>query len=135
MVLISLIANIFPLLIAAAVMGFVGIPLKASTSIIFTVAFGIAVDDTIHFLSKFKLQLNKGNSIDEAIYVTYIETGKAICLTTIFLLSGFVPLVTSNFAASFYIGLLVSITLIAAVIADFFLLPVCLKWFFKNENS
>ena len=134
MVLISLIANIFPLLIAAAVMGFVGIPLKASTSIIFTVAFGIAVDDTIHFLSKFKLQLNKGNTIDEAIYVTYIETGKAICLTTICLLSGFLPLVTSDFAASFYIGLLVSITLIAALVADFFLLPVCLKWFFKNDK-
>lgn len=135
MVVIALIPNTFPLLIAGGIMGLLGISLKASTSIIFTIAFGIAVDDTIHFLSKFKLQLNKGNTIDEAIRITLLETGKAICLTTIILFFGFLLLIFSEFKATYYVGLLVSITLLSALVADFFLLPICLKRMLKEKTK
>lgn len=135
MLFISLIPNVFPLLIAGAVMGFLNISLMASTSIIFTVAFGIAVDDTIHFLSKFKLQLNKGLDFEEAIKTTFLETGKALCLTTLILFFGFFSLATSQFNTTFYIGLLVSLTLVSALIADLFLLPVCLRWVYGNKND
>ncbi|MGB0932426.1 MAG: efflux RND transporter permease subunit, partial [Chitinophagales bacterium] len=133
MVLISLIPNIFPLLIAGGVMGYFGISLKASTSIIFTLAFGIAVDDTIHFLSKLKLQFAKGLDLDTAIRNTLQETGKALCITTFILFCGFGSLIGSDFAATFYIGLLLSITLLSALIADLFLLPVVIYWW-KRER-
>lgn len=132
MVFISLIPNVFPLLVAGAIMGFSGISLKASTAIIFTIAFGIAVDDTIHFLSKFKLQLDKGSTIDTAIRTTFLETGKALCLTTIILFIGFMTMISSTFSATFYVGLLVSITLVTALIADLFLLPACIYLIFRT---
>ncbi len=135
MVLISMIPNVFPLLITGAVMGFSGIALKASTSIVFMVAFGIAVDDTIHFLSKFKLQRDKGASIEEALHITILETGKALCLTTMILFAGFFILVTSTFKATFYIGLLVSITLITALLADLLLLPVFIRWVYRKAET
>lgn len=78
MVLLCLIPNIMPLLIIAGFMGYTGIDLKVSTSIIFTIAFGIAVDDTIHFMSKLRLELGKGKSLLYALKRTYISTGKAI---------------------------------------------------------
>ena len=128
MVFIALIPNIFPLLITGAVMGYFGISLKASTCIIFTLAFGIAVDDTIHFLSKLKLQFAKGLDLDRALRNTFLETGKALCITTFILFCGFASLAFSDFAATFYIGLLLSITLLSALIADLFLLPVVVYW-------
>ncbi|MFK7903560.1 MAG: RND family transporter [Chitinophagales bacterium] len=133
MVFIALIPNVFPLLITGAVMGFAGISLKASTSIIFTLAFGIAVDDTIHFLSKLKLQFAKGLDLDTAMRNTFRETGKALCITTFILFCGFGSLACSDFAATFYIGLLLSITLLSALIADLFLLPVVI-YLWKGER-
>ena len=135
MAFIALIPNVFPLLIAGAIMGFTGISLKASTSIIFTVAFGIAVDDTIHFLSKFRLNLSRGMSVEEAVRGTFIETGKALCLTTFILFAGFFILITSNFNATYYIGLLVSITLFTALIADLFLLPVIIFLVYGQDKK
>ncbi len=124
LVLISLIPNIFPLFFAAAIIGFVGIELKASTSIIFAIAFGIAVDDTIHFLSKFKIERDKGHSIRRSIYQAYIETGKAILLTTIILFLGFSLLIFSNFNGVYYVGFLISLALLAALAACLILMPI-----------
>lgn len=125
-VLISLIPNIIPLLFIGGILGFTGIGLKISTSIIFTIAFGIAVDDTIHFMSKFKIELMKGRSYLYAIKRTFISTGKAIVITSLILVAGFLTLMYSDFNGTFYTGLLVSLTLVFAVIADLFLVPVLL---------
>ena len=124
MVLISLVPNMLPLILISAIMGFCGIYLKVSTSIIFTIAFGIAVDDTIHFLSKFRIQLAKGRTWQYALKRTYLSTGKAIVVTTLILCAGFITLVFSDFLGTFYIGLLISLTLAFAVLSDLFLLPV-----------
>jgi predicted RND superfamily exporter protein len=133
MVIITLIPNVIPLLIVAAIMGVTGITLKLSTSIVFTIAFGIAVDDTIHFISKLKIELSKGSSLLYALKRTYLTTGKAIIVTSIILSGGFMTLLLSSFGGTFYTGLLISLTLILALIIDLTLLPV-LVFLFYNKN-
>ena len=138
-IVITLIPNILPLMLIGGFMGFTGIDLKVSTSIIFTIAFGIAVDDTIHYMSKLRMELNKGKSLAYALKRSSISTGKAITVTSIILCSGFITLILSDFMSTYYIGLLVSMTLVFAVISDLMLLPVLLMLFYprkklKNKN-
>lgn len=135
MVVITLIPNILPLLLIGGFMGLVGIDLKVSTSIIFTIAFGIAVDDTIHYMSKLRLELNKGKSMLYALKRSSISTGKAITVTSLILCSGFVTLILSDFTSTFYIGLLVSMTLLFAVFADLVLLPALIITFYGNKSK
>ena len=87
--LIVLIPNVVPLIFMAGIMGIMGINLKADTSVIFAIALGLAVDDTIHFLSRLRLELSRGISLPYAVKRTYLSTGKAIIITTLVLLSGF----------------------------------------------
>ncbi|PHR46385.1 MAG: hypothetical protein COA32_11060 [Fluviicola sp.] len=135
MVIISIIPNIIPLIIIAGIMGFFEINLKITTAMVFTISFGIAVDDTIHFLSKFKLEINKGKSVLYALKRTYISTGKAILLTSLILISGFLLLLMSDFLGTFYLGLMICITLVVAILADFYVLPILLIYFFKRGKS
>ncbi|MDQ3100140.1 MAG: efflux RND transporter permease subunit [Bacteroidota bacterium] len=129
MTLIALIPNIVPLVFIGGVMGIFGIDIKVSTSIIFTIAFGIAVDDTIHMLGKLRIELMKGKSLPYAMKRAFLSTGKALIITSIMLLSGFISLIFSDLASVFYMGLLVSLTLLMALVADLLLLPVLvLKW-------
>ena len=127
MLFVSLLPNVLPLLFAAALLGYAGIKLEATISIIFTIVFGIAVDDTIHFLSKYKISLDKGLSKEEAIRSTFLDTGKAITFTTIILFFGFLVLLFSIHPPSNVIGILISVTLISALLADFFILPMLLR--------
>ena len=135
MVVITLVPNIIPLLLVAGLMGIFAITLKLSTSIIFTIAFGIAVDDTIHFTSKFKMELSKGRSVLYALKRTYLSTGKAIVVTSIILSGGFLILLLSSFGGTFYTGLLISLTLIFALIIDLTLLPALIILFFTNKKK
>jgi predicted RND superfamily exporter protein len=135
MLLISLIPNLIPLVVIAGVMGFVGVELKISTAIIFTIAFGIAVDDTIHFLGKFKFELMKGRTKVYALKRSYMTTGKAMILTTFILCSGFALLGFSSFLGTFYLGILICIALFVALIADLTLLPVLILLFYKPKKK
>ena len=135
MVIISLIPNIIPLVVIAGIMGFSGIILNGPIAIIFTIGFVIAVDDTIHFLSKLKFELSKGRNLNAAIQTTMRETGKAIIITTIILFFGFIVLLHSDIKEVFYQGLLVGIMLITALIADLFLLPVLLIVFLGRKEE
>jgi uncharacterized protein len=128
MVIISLIPNVFPLMFGGAMMGYLGIALDAPTAIIFAISFGIAVDDSIHFLSKMKIELNKGLDLEEALQNTFIQTGKAIIITTIILFFGFLILLFSKTPGVQSVGLLVSGTLFTAVIADLTLIPLLSRW-------
>ncbi len=134
MTIIALIPNMIPLVVVAGLMGYMDINLKISTAITFTIAFGIAVDDTIHFLSKLKLELGKGKSLLRALRITYITTGKAIILTSLVLFAGFFMLVLSDFEGTFAMGALVSVSLLVAVIADLMLLPILLLAFYKPKE-
>jgi predicted RND superfamily exporter protein len=126
MVLVFIIPNVIPLVIIGGIMGFAGIELKAATSLVFSIAFGIATDDTIHFISRLKIELAYGKSLMYAFKRTYFETGKPIILTTFILLGGFMSLMISDFQSTFYFGFLICITIVIAVLADIFLLPVLL---------
>lgn len=126
MVLVFIIPNVTPLVIMAGVMGFAGIELKSATSLVFSIAFGVATDDTIHFISRLKIELGYGKSLMYAFKRTYFETGKPILLTTFILMGGFMSLMISDFQSTYYFGFLICITVIIAVLADIFLLPVLL---------
>ncbi len=131
MLFIALIPNVLPLLIAAAILGFTGIPLEAGVSIVFAIIFGIAVDDTIHLLSKYRLMRKKDIDKEEAIKLTLIETGKAISLTTVILFFGFILLIFSSNPPAVTIGLLISSTLVTALVCDLLIIPVMLRWWGK----
>jgi len=133
MIIISLVPNLIPLLMAGAILGYMGIELEAGIAIVFAVIFGIAVDDTIHFLSKFKLVRARGKSVEEALAITFQETGKAICLTTIILFFGFLIMLFSIHPPSVIVGTLISVTLFSALVSDLLLIPVLIRYFFKEN--
>lgn len=124
MIVISLIPNLLPLIITAGVMGFSGIPLKPSTILVFSIAFGISVDDTIHFLAKYRQELisNKWR-IKSAVYNSLRETAVSMFYTSIVLFFGFAVFMSSNFGGTVALGGLVSVTLLFAMLANLILLP------------
>jgi predicted RND superfamily exporter protein len=135
MLFVSLVPNLAPLLLTGSVMGLFGITLSSSTAIVFVVAFGIAVDDTIHFLTRFKLEFEQSKDIDKAIRNTILGTGKAIIITSIVLLGGFILLLASDFGGTFNTGFFTALTILFAVFADLLLLPVLLRLVYrKNER-
>lgn len=124
MVLIALVPNVIPQVITAAVMGYAGIPIKVSTILVFSVAFGISVDNTIHYLAKYRQELQVTNwSIRSSVVLALKETGQSMIYTSVILLFGFGIFCLSGFGGTFALGLLTSITLFAAMLANLILLP------------
>jgi hypothetical protein len=121
------------LLLVGGLMGYAGIPIKISTSIIFNIAFGIAVDDTIHFLARVRTLLGEGLSLPYAVKRTFLTTGKAMIITTLILCGGFMTLVLSNFLGTFYIGFLITLTLIIGVITELLFAPLVLLFFYRKK--
>jgi predicted RND superfamily exporter protein len=133
MVLISLIPNIIPLLITGAIMGFFGIALKPSTILVFSIAFGISVDDTIHFLAKYRQELISNNGvIRNSVFASLKETGVSMLYTSVVLFFGFFIFIASDFGGTVALGLLVSITLLIAMLSNLLLLPALLLTFEKK---
>ena len=124
MIIISLIPNLLPLLITAGLMGFIGIPIKPSTILIFSIAFGISVDDTIHFLAKYRQELQENKwQIKKSVYNSVKETGLSMFYTSIVLFFGFSVFIVSNFGGTVALGALVSGTLLLAMLSNLLLLP------------
>ena len=135
MVLIGLIPNLIPLMILSGTMGYLGVNMKMSTAILFTVAFGIAVDDTVHFLSKLRMEKRGEKSLLYAIKRTYLTTGKAMSIMTLLLCVGFCVLALSSFQALKIIGTMISFTLFMAMINEMILMPVLIMTFYKDKPS
>ena len=130
MILISIIPNMLPLLITAGLMGFFGIPIKPSTILVFSIAFGISVDDTIHFLAKYRQELKANNwKIRKSVYAALRETGVSMFYTSIVLFFGFLVFTVSSFGGTIALGGLVSITLLFAMVSNLLLLPSLLLTF------
>lgn len=128
MVIMSLTPNVIPLIFTAAVMGFTGIPIKASTILVFSIAFGISVDNTIHFLAKYRQELNHTNwDIRESVVLALKETGVSMIYTSVVLFFGFGIFSISNFGGTQAMGILVSLTLLVAVTSNLILLPSLLS--------
>jgi predicted RND superfamily exporter protein len=135
MMLLSVLPNILPLCMIAGLMGWAGVEMKVTISIIFSIAFGIAVDDTLHLLSRLKVELSKGSNLPMAIRVTYFSTGKAMILTAMVIAAGFATLMLSDFKSTFYVGMMISLTLIFALISELVLMPILLLMFYGNKAS
>ena len=127
MVLVSLLPNLVPLIFTSALMGYFGIPIKPSTILVFSIAFGISIDDTIHFLAKYRQELqSNGSNIRKAVVNSIKETGTSMIYTSIILFFGFSIFIASNFGGTQALGTLVSLTLFVAMLANLVLLPALL---------
>lgn len=136
MVIISTLPSLIPLLMTAGLMGFFGIHLKYSTILIFSIAFGISSDGTIYFLTRYKDELlNKNRSVKEAISETILNTGVSMFYTAIILFTGFFIFTASSFKGTQSLGILVSITLLMAMICNLILLPAFLMTLNKRESE
>jgi predicted RND superfamily exporter protein len=123
----SLIPNIIPLVITAGVMGWMGIPLKPSTVLVFSVALGISIDVTIRFLINYKQELQHyGGQSFPTIKQTIQQTGISIIYTSLVLVAGFIVFCFSGFGGTQALGWLTSLTLLISMIANLILLPVLL---------
>ncbi|MFT5777529.1 MAG: putative RND superfamily exporter protein [Crocinitomicaceae bacterium] len=124
MVMVSLIPNFIPLLFTAGIMGWFGIPLKPSTLLVFSIAFGISVDDTIHYLAKYRLELKSQQwDLKACVMMAIREAGLGMFYTSIVLFCGFSMFVFSQFGGTQALGMLVSLTLLVAMITNLVLLP------------
>ena len=135
MILISLIPNLIPLIVTAGVMGLVGIPLKPSTAIIFSIVFGISVDDSIHFLAKYRQELKSNRFfVPLAISKSIRETGTSMIYTSVILLFGFIIFAGSSFGGTQNLGILTSLTLLVAMITNLTVLPSLLMVFDNGKK-
>ena len=123
MILISILPSLVPLIITAGLMGFFEIHLKPSTILIFSIAFGIASDQTIYFLTKYRQELKNSSTISNAVTLTIRETGVSMIYTAIILFSGFFIFTASQFGGTSSLGKLISITLLMAMLSNIVLLP------------
>lgn len=136
MVVVSLLPNLFPLLMTAGIMGYFGIPLKPSTILVFSIAFGISVDDTIHFLAKYRQELRtNGWNIAQAVLTSIRETGVSMFYTSIVLFFGFITFISSSFGGIVSLGILVSVTLVIAMLSNLILLPTLLMSVARKDSN
>ena len=135
MVVVSLIPNLIPLLLTASIMGYFGVAIKPSTILVFSIAFGISVDDTIHFLAKYRQELKaRKYNIRPAVLAAIKETGVSMIYTSVVLFFGFFIFIASQFGGTVALGLLVSITLLIAMLSNLVVLPALLLTLEKSIN-
>ena len=132
--LISLIPNYVPAAMSFGVWGYLVGQVGLAGSVMTAIAFGIVVDDTTHFLTKYRRVRNAGQSPADAVRATFQATGRALWTTTAILVAGFLVFASSGFAVSWTLGLLVAITLVLALVADFLLLPPLLMAFDRRKT-
>jgi predicted RND superfamily exporter protein len=133
MILISIIPNMLPLLMTAGMMGFLGVPIKPSTILVFSIAFGISVDDTIHFLAKYRQELKSRNwKIRQSVYPALRETTVSMFYTSVVLYFGFSVFMISSYGGTVALGGLVSATLLFAMLSNLLLLPSLLLSLERN---
>ena len=124
MILVSIIPNLLPLLLTAGIMGFFNIPLKPSTILVFGIAFGLSVDDTVRFLSQYREELKKNNwKIRKSVYATFNDAGLSMFYTSIVLFFGFSVFMLSSFGGTIALGGLISLTLLFGMLSNLMLLP------------
>ena len=135
MILVSVITNILPLCITSGLMGYLGIPLKPSTILVFSIAFGISVDNAIQFMAKYRhdLKMNDGK-IKKSVFSALQETGVSTFYTSIVLIFGFAIFTLSSFSGTVALGGLISCTLLFAMFANLLVLPALVLTFEKKKT-
>jgi predicted RND superfamily exporter protein len=136
MIVISLIPNLVAMMITAGLMGFFHIPLKASTALIFSITFGISVDNSIRFLAKYRQELlATGFFVSRSVSESILETGKSIIYTSIVLFAGFIIFTFSDFGGTIALGILTSTTLVISMFTNLILLPALILTFDKPRKA
>ncbi len=136
MVVVSMIPNLIPMVITAGIMGWFGIPLKPSTLLIFSIALGITVDNTIHFLAHYRHELKlKKWDLQECVAISIRETGLSIIYTSVILFFGFIVFVFSDFGGTQALGYLSAITYFVALFTNLILLPSLLLSFERKLTT
>ncbi|MCW2119162.1 efflux RND transporter permease subunit [Flavobacterium sp. 7A] len=124
MVVVSVIPNLLPLMITAGLMGYFGIPLKPSTILVFSIAFGLSVDDTIHFLAQYRQELVHNHwKIKKSVFATLKEAGLSMFYTSVVLFAGFSVFMLSDFGGTVALGGLIAMTLLFGMLSNLMLLP------------
>lgn len=124
MILVSIIPNLLPLMLTAGIMGYFDIPLKPSTILVFGIAFGLSVDDTVRFLAQYREELKKNDwKIRKSVYATFNDAGLSMFYTSIVLFFGFSVFMLSSFGGTIALGGLVSLTLLFGMLSNLMLLP------------
>jgi predicted RND superfamily exporter protein len=127
MVIVSMIPNLIPMIVTAGIMGWFNIPLKPSTLLIFSIALGITVDNTIHFLAKYRQELKlKRWDLKDCVAISIQETGLSIIYTSVILFFGFIVFIFSDFGGTQALGYLSAITYFVALFTNLVLLPCLL---------
>ena len=135
MIIISLVPNLLALMITAGLMGYFGIHLKASTALIFSITFGISVDNSIRFLAKYRQeQLANKFFVPLSVSESILETGKSIIYTSIVLFAGFIIFAFSSFGGTIALGVLTSTTLVISMFTNLILLPALIMTFDKPKK-
>ncbi len=135
-VLFSVFTNLIPLLLTSAAMGYIGITLKPSTVIVFSIAFGIAIDNSIQLLAKYRQELRRtGQNIKASVIFAIRETGISIIYTSIVLFFGFGVFAFSKFGGTVSLGVLVALTLLIALFSNLFILPSILLAFERKAET
>ena len=134
MIFVSVITNILPLCITSGLMGYLGIPLKPSTILVFSIAFGISVDNAIQFMAKYRHDLIQNNGkIKKSVFSALRETGISTFYTSIVLIFGFAVFTLSSFGGTVALGGLISCTLLFAMFANLLVLPALVLTFEKKK--
>jgi predicted RND superfamily exporter protein len=129
---VSLIPNVIPLVVTAGIMGFFHIPIKPSTMLVFGIALGIAIDNAIHFLARYRLELKlTGHDLEKAVDLATREVSVGVIYTSVVLLAGFALFAFSHFGGIQALGVLTCITLLVAMLTNLLVLPALVLSFNK----
>lgn len=126
---LSMLPNIFPILVNLGIMGFFGITLNISTAMVSAIAIGIAVDDTIHFIYRLWVEVHKDGDYEKAAYRAVTTVGRPMVFTSAVITAGYIIICLSSFMPNLYAGMLTAITMVVALLADLFLTPVIFTLF------
>jgi len=133
--LLAMIPNLAPIILTLGLMGWAGIPIDAFTLLIGSIAIGLAVDDTIHFMHNFRRYFEASGDVRRAVHETMTSTGQALLYTSLVLSAGFFIYTFATLHNLFYFGLLTGLTIILAFLADVILAPALLALVAKPAES
>jgi len=125
--LVTIVPNLMPTVATLGFMGITGIPLRVGTVVVFSLGLGIAVDDTIHYLLRYRRERSRAASFDDAVFRTHFEVGKPLILTSLVLMAGFLVTVPATFKSLQHMGILNSFAIGVALLADLFVTPLLLR--------
>jgi predicted RND superfamily exporter protein len=133
-IVVGIVPNLLPIFLTLGLMGWLSIPLDIATVTVAAIAMGISVDDSIHFIFMFRRRRQEGRSVDEAIEQTLLTSGRAIIITSLLLILGYLVFALANVKSIIFMGVLIAATMLSALLCDLLLLPALLLLFADDRK-